>query len=325
MPRVTGAVNVFLASDSTCKDYSSKGMWNGGQTRNEGAWGEFLQEYFNGAVAVQNYANGGRSCRNFLNEGSLQKIADNISKGDYLFIQFGHNDSANAAGYLEDRYVPLGKPDKNGIYPVTEGKKVKTPSSYSSKYGDTFYSYDCGGSYKWYLKQYIEVARKAGATPVLVTPVSRVYFTAEGKIRPHHDSTDTSTGTLTTENNAYVQAVRQLAKEEKVILIDGFEITKNLYEKAWADKGDKSMARKLMFQGDSTHNNKLGGFIIAGEFAKAIKANIPGLAKSIVCPKKAIGENSDGKLMFTVDSTGKFSCDEPYWTAYTQSLINSLK
>lgn len=324
-PRVNGAVNVFLASDSTCKDYSALGMWNGGQVRNEGAWGEFLQAYFNGAVAVQNYANGGRSCRNFINEGSLDKIAENIAKGDYLFIQFGHNDCSNSSGYLEDRYVPLGTPDKKGIYPVTQGKKVPTPASYASKYGDTFYSYDCGGTYKWYLKQYIEVARKAGATPVLVTPVSRLYFTSDGKIRPHHDSTDSSTGTQTTENNAYVEAVRQLAKEEKVILIDGFEITKNLYEKAYADKKDNSEARKLMFQGDSTHNNKLGGFIIAGLFAQSIKSQIPALGKSVIHPVKTIGENSDGKLMFTVDSTGKFSCDSEYWNLFTRKMLDSIK
>ena len=324
-PRVNGAVNIFLASDSTCKDYSALGMWNGGQVRNEGAWGEFLQAYFNGAVAVQNYANGGRSCRNFINEGSLDKIEVNIAKGDYLFIQFGHNDCSNSSGYLEDRYVPLGRPDKKGIYPTTPGKKVATPASYASKYGETFYSYDCGGTYKWYLKQYIEVARKVGATPVLVTPVSRLYFTSDGKIRPHHDSTDTNTGTQTTENNAYVEAVRQLAEEEKVILIDGFELTKNLYEKAYADKKDNTEARKLMFQGDSTHNNKLGGFIIAGLFAQAIKAEIPPLAKSIVHPVKTIGENSNGSLMFTVDSTGKFSCDSDYWTSYTQKMLDSIK
>ncbi|MBQ0052257.1 MAG: hypothetical protein KBT11_09395 [Treponema sp.] len=323
-PRTADATNIFLASDSTCKDYSAAGMWNGGQTRNEGAWGEFLQNWFNAGIAVQNYANGGRSCRNFMNEGSLAKIAENIGKGDYLFIQFGHNDCSNASGYLEDRYVPLGTPDAKGIYPVTEGKKVPTPASYASKYGDEFYSWDCGATYKWYLKQYIEVARKAGATPVLVTPVSRLYF-ANGKIRPHHDSTDTSTGTQTTTNNAYVEAVRQLAKEEKVLLIDGFEITKNLYERAYADKNGESEARELMFKGDSTHNNKLGGFIIAGEFAKEIKAKIPALGKSIVHPTKAIGENSDGSIMFSVDGNGKFSCNDAYWTAYAQKLMDGIR
>ena len=323
-PRVNGAVNIFLASDSTCKDYSALGMWNEGQVRNEGSWGEFLQSYFNGTIAIQNYANGGRSSRNFINEGTLDKIEVKISKGDYLLIQFGHNDCSNASGYLEDRYVPLGRPDKKGIYPVVPGKKVETPQNYAGKYGSTFYSYDCGGTYKWYLKQYIEVARKAGATPVLVTPVSRLYYTSDGKIRPHHDSTDTSTGTQTTENNAYVEAVRQLAKEEKVLLIDGFEMTKALYEKAYSDKKDNSEAQKLMFEGDSTHNNKLGGFVIAGLFAKAIKTQIPALSKGVVHPAKAIGENADGSLLFTVDSTGKFSCASEYWTQNTQKMLDSL-
>lgn len=323
-PRTADAINIFLAGDSTVKDYSASGMWNGGQTRNEGAWGEFLQSFFNSGVAVQNYANGGRSSRNFINEGTLDKIARNIGKGDYLFIQFGHNDCSNASGYLEDRYVPLGEPDVKGVYPVTEGKKVPTPSSYASKYGEEFYSYDCGGTFKWYLKQYIDVARKAGATPVLVTPVSRMYFEADGRIRPHHDSTDTSTGTQVTSNNAYVEAVRQLAKEEKVALIDGFEISKYLYEKAYADKGDDSVDRELMFQGDSTHNNKLGGFVIAGEFAKSIKKMIPQLGKNIVKPAKVLGENNDGTVSFTVDSESKFTCPSGYWTAYEQKVIDGI-
>ena len=324
-PRAVGKVNIFLAGDSTVKDYSAEGMWSGGKTRNEGAWGEFLQYWFNDSVSVQNYANGGRSSRNFINEGSLDKIAEKIGRGDYLFIQFGHNDCSNGQGYLEDRYVPLGEPNKKGIYPISAGKKVKTPASYSSKYGPEFYSYDCGGSYKWYLKQYIDVARKAGATPVLVTPVSRVYFEGmNGKIGPHHDSKDTTTKTQVTRNNAYVEAVRQLAKEEKVALIDGFEITKTLYEKSYEDTKKTDEAFALMFTGDKTHNNKLGGFIIAGEIAKEIKSTLPALKTSVVHPVKAIGENSDGKLMFSVGGDGKIRCDDAYWQKYTQKLMDEM-
>ena len=322
--RAEGKVNVFLASDSTCKDYSALGMWNNGQTRNEGAWGEFLQCFFNGAVEVQNYANGGRSSRNFINEGSLEKIRQQIGKGDYLFIQFGHNDCSNGAGYLEDRYVPLGEPNKKGIYPISEGKKVRTPDSYYEKYGNTFYSYDCGGTYKWYLMQYVNVALEAGATPVLVTPVSRMYFDGKGRITPHHDSKETSTKTQITRNNAYVEAVRQLAKEKKILLIDGFEITKSLYEKAYKDCGNNIEARELMFQGDSTHNNKLGGFVIAGEFAKEIRKVIPELAPSIIHPKNAMGENSDGKILFTVDQDGKMECYDKYWARYEQAVMDTL-
>ena len=324
-PRAAGKVNVFLASDSTCKDYSANGMWNSGRTYDQGGWGEFLQCFFNGAVSVQNYANGGRSSRNFINEGTLDKIKQQIGKGDFLFIQFGHNDCSNGAGYLEDRYVPLGEPNKKGIYPITQGKKVRTPDSYVDKYGTTFYSYDCGSTYKWYLMQYVKVAREAGATPVLVTPVSRQNFDGKGRITPHHDSKDTTTKTMITRNNAYVDAVRQLAKEEKILLIDGFEITKALYEKAYSDCGNNIEAKALMFgEDDSTHNNKLGGFVVAGEFAKEIKKNIPTLAASISHPKNAIGENADGSLMFSVTNDGKMDCIDAYWQRYEQSVMDSF-
>lgn len=63
----------------------------------------------------------------------------------------------------------------------------------------------------------------------------------DGTIKPHHDSTDTTTGTLVTENNAYVEAVKQLAKEQNVLLIDGFEITKICMR-----KHTKQMKRQLM-------------------------------------------------------------------------------
>lgn len=326
-PRTAGAVNVFLAGDSTVMDYSANGIWTGGKVRSEGAWGEYLQTFFSNAVAIQNYAQGGRSARNFINEGSLKKIADKIGKGDYLFIQFGHNDCHNEAGYLEDRYVPLGKADSKGIYPVNEGKKIATPASLVAKYGPEFYGWK-GGTYKWYLKQYVEVAKKAGAIPVLVTPVSRLYYNADGTIKPHHDSTDKATekeGATLTENNAYCEAVRQLAKEEKVLLLDGFEITKKFYEDAFKVEGNENLARKLMFPGDSTHNNKLGGFILAGEIAKAIKKQIPELGKNIVKPAKVLGENADGANLFTVDSSSKFTCDDAYWTTYEQKVIDSIK
>ena len=74
-----------------------------GKAQAEGSWGEYLQTFFDSSkVKVQNYANGGRSSRNFINEGSLDKIKANIKEGDYLFIQFGHNDCANGKGYLEE-------------------------------------------------------------------------------------------------------------------------------------------------------------------------------------------------------------------------------
>ena len=213
-------------------------------------------------VTVVDYANGGRSARNFINEGSLAKIAETIKAGDYLFIQFGHNDCSNGSGYLEDRYVPLGTPDASGVYPVTAGVEVETPSSLQSKYGDTFYSYDCGGTFKWYLLQYINVARDAGAIPVLVTPVSRLSFDSDGFIQDKHDSTDGTTGTQVTSGNAYVKAMQQLAAEEGVLIIDATDLTRDMYEAAYkadanANGNSSPLAKQALCTGDNLSKDEV--------------------------------------------------------------------
>lgn len=334
-------VNIFLAGDSTVKDYSASGMYMSGKAQAEGSWGEFLQSFFDSSVVkIQNYANGGRSCRNFINEGSLDKIKENIGKGDYLFIQFGHNDCANQSGYLEDRYVPLGEPDANGVYPTTAGTKVETPSSLTDKYGDQFYSYNCGGTYKWYLQQYIDVAKEAGAIPVLVTPVSRLYYTADGTIKAHHDSTDTTTGTQVTENNAYVTAVCQLAQEQNVLLIDAFDLTKTMYETAYAKdssaaNGVSEYGTQVMAQGDKTHSNKLGGFLTAALIAQKIQGMDLNISSVVSMPSQIAGNNPDGQQVFTVngknelkaytkDAEGNYTVAADYWTTFGQGLITAI-
>ena len=337
-------VNVFLAGDSTVKDYSAQGMYNGGKARDEGSWGEYLQSFFNKEkVTIVNYANGGRSTRNYINEGTLDKIKQNMKTGDYLFIQFGHNDCS--AGYT-DRFVPVGEPDANGKYPVTAG----TPTTVDGKQQ---YAHDCGGTFKWFLKQYVDAAKEIGAIPVLVTPVSRMYYDkgGAGTIRTHHDcAADPATGnTYTSSNNAYVEAVKQLAEEENVLLIDAFELTKGMYEMAWTDSTDKAgdmcnygsqlMAVKDGTGVDATHCNKLGGFIEAAYMTMAIKGlkdaegNNLNIATAITAPKAVGGVTVAGKTVFTVNNSGTFkaydkltdySSEAEYWTQKGTELITGL-
>ncbi|MGN0505665.1 MAG: pectinesterase family protein [Lachnospiraceae bacterium] len=333
-------INVYLAGDSTVKDYSGKGM-NQSANSTEGSWGEYFAEFFNGElVTVVNYANGGRSTRNFINEGSLAAIAETMKEGDYLFIQFGHNDCSNGSGYLEDRYVPLGEADANGIYPVTAGKEVPTPDSLKGKYGDTFYSYDCGGTFKWYLLQYINVAKEAGAIPVLVTPVSRLAFDTEGNIQAKHDSTDTTTGTQVTSGNAYVTAMKQLAEEEGVLLIDATALTEEMYEAAYkadatATGNFSALAKQALCTGDNTHSSKLGGFISAAYIAQAVQNMDCTLAYAVQAPRQVIGENPNGTNEFIISGSGKFTAysanekglfteSSAYWTTVGQTLTDEI-
>ena len=198
--------------------------------------------------------------------------------------------------------VPLGTPDENGIYPTVEPtedmKKPTTylPEEYTSnvsdtagaleeiaKYGSEYYAYDSGATYKGYLKVYVDFAREAGATPVLVTPVARTGFNSDGTLKdgPGRHGDDF----------AYVKAVRQLAEEEDVLLVDLFDYTKTVLETAGPSYADYLMAlvpndltgtwptdydniygnAELGFEKiEGTHYNKYGAFITAAAVAQTI-------------------------------------------------------
>lgn len=323
-------INLFLAGDSTVKDYSAKGMYNSGKALDEGSWGEFLQAFFDPAqVTVVNYANGGRSARNFINEGTLDKIAENIKAGDYLFIQFGHNDASNAdQSHLLERHAPLGVPDANGVYPTTPGVKVPTPAGLPESWGETCYTWDCGGTYKWYLQQYIDVARAAGATPVLVTPVSRMYYEPDGSIRPHHDES-----TSEVKHNAYCAAVRQLAAEQGMACVDAFALTEKMFVDAYRTCGGDVYGQQIMAVGESTHSNKLGGMMEAALMAQAIQGLNVDISHAVTAPAKVLGQTPKGEAAFLVDGQGRLSAYDmrsgytekaPYWEGVGQSLFDAI-
>ena len=168
-------IRVFIAGDSTA---ATKLI----EKKPETGWGEMIPEFFSADVEFVNLALNGRSSKSFIDEGHLQKIIDSISSGDFLFIQFGHNDE-------------------------------KT---------DTKLNTDAFASYKEHLKKYIEVARNANATPVLLTSVQRRAFDESGKIEDTHGD--------------YPVAMRELAAELNVTLIDMSEKSKIYYEKLGIEK-----------------------------------------------------------------------------------------
>lgn len=133
----------------------------------QAGWGQMLDRFLTDEVAVKNHAIGGRSSKNFLTQGRLDEVLRAIRPGDYLFAQFGHNDATQG---VDDRYA--------------------SPADY-----------------KEYLRTYVEGARQRGATPVLVTPVSRRNF-------------DPETGLFRVSFPEYVAKMIELADEEDVALVD---------------------------------------------------------------------------------------------------------
>lgn len=308
--RESGKGVVFIAGDSTTKDYSAGALNNTGANRPEGSWGEFLNYFVDdNYYTVMDYAQGGRSARTFIEDGFFAKITDQMVSGDYLFIQFAHNDCSNAN---PDRYVPIGTPDANGVYPYTEG------------------------TFKWYLQKYVDAAKAVNATPVMVTAVSRMYFTSDGTIKTHHDDN-------TSSNDAYVTAAVQVAQDNNIECIDGFGITKKMYEDAYkadtAAVADVSpLATRLFAPGEKTHHSKLGGFAVATQIVKAVQASGLDLKYYLKLPKTMdITDDKDSTEFrvstsgvftgFDKDATGAYNTNnvDTYWTDYVNGALAEIK
>ncbi|MCM3632745.1 rhamnogalacturonan acetylesterase [Paenibacillus camelliae] len=211
-------ITIYLAGDSTVTDPApSRFPFSG--------WGQMLNYYFKHDVVVANHAVGGRSSKSFIAEGRLDGIMETMREGDFLFIQFGHNDQKSD----EERHT------------------------------------DPATTYPQYLKQYIEAARSVQATPVLLTSVHRRYFDQNGRLIDTHKD--------------YLEAVRQLAADEHIPLIDLAEKSKQLFEQL----GEEA-SRSLLLWGepgewinyssgikDNTHFQEQGGLAIAALVAQGIR------------------------------------------------------
>lgn len=146
LPLLAGAalqqrpVTVWLAGDSTMAEKLP-------EKRPETGWGEMLQRFFDPArVRVANHARNGRSTRTFLSERRWQAIVDSVRPGDYVLIQFGHNDESVEK---TDRYTP--------------------PADYRAN-----------------LARMVADVRAKGGTPVLMTPVMRRRFDPRGRFYDTH-------------------------------------------------------------------------------------------------------------------------------------------
>lgn len=114
--KVDDAITVYIAGDSTVTDQGRE-PW--------AAWGQMLPRFFKQEVAIANHAESGEAMKSFIGERRLEKILDTIKAGDYLFIQFAHNDQKQGSAYLEPftsykEYLKLyiNEARKKGAIPV---------------------------------------------------------------------------------------------------------------------------------------------------------------------------------------------------------------
>ncbi|WP_158299655.1 RICIN domain-containing protein [Glycomyces paridis] len=131
----SGNPTIYIASDSTAQTYNSSVYPMTG-------WGQRLGGWTDANTTVANHAIGGRSSRSFIEQGRLTTILNAIQPGDYLFVQFGHNDAST------------GNPER----------------------------YTSPADYKMYLRDhYMAGATARGATPVLLTPINRLDYNSSGQ------------------------------------------------------------------------------------------------------------------------------------------------
>jgi lysophospholipase L1-like esterase len=149
-------IKIFLAGDSTIAIKETKAY-------PETGWGMPFVHFWDSTVSVVNRAKNGRSTKTFLSEGLWKSIYDEAGEGDYVIIQFGHNDES-----------------------VEKKERYATP--------DTF---------KMNLKRFIKETREKKANPILVTPVSRRKFDKEGKALPTHEAYSALVKEVAQEENVF--------------------------------------------------------------------------------------------------------------------------
>lgn len=254
--KANNLTTIFLAGNSTVVDEANE-PWCG--------WGQAIPRFFTSNVVVANYAESGQAANTFVGSKRLAKLLTKIKKGDYLFIEFGHNDQKQKG----------------------EGKGPYT-------------------SYKSDLKFIADEAKKKGAIPVLVTPMHRRRFDENGKVINTHGE--------------YPNAVRQLAQEENIALIDLNNMSAALYE-AWGEEDSKrafvhypagTFPNQKDALADNTHFNFYGGYEIAKCILQGIIDNNIPLKKYIVKDFKGFDPaHPDGFNTFFIPATPSFSIEKP--------------
>ena len=255
LTRTEGKPVVFITGDSTVKnaDKDPDGMWG---------WGAVANTIFDEAkIDIVNAAMAGRSCRSYLNEGRWERVYNSLKPGDFVLIQFGHNDIS-----------PIDKPKYRGAIATTkdtchvyrmqaakEDLSKQNAIDQKLKTNTQVGSYEVVFSFGWYLKKFIQDVREKGATPILVSLTPRNEW-PNGKIERRNDT--------------YGKLYREVAAATGCEFVDLHNITADFLDKKC---GKKEKAMKY-FNRDHTHTSLLGAKTNAQSIAKGLRDNKSPLA-----------------------------------------------
>lgn len=245
------STTIFIIGDSTAADKQNP------QTNPERGWGMMLQGCFDRHVIVSNHAVNGRSSKSFITEGRWQRVLEQLRPGDYVVIQFGHNDEKQ----------------------------------------DTARHTEPGGTFDENLSRFVREARERKATPILMNAVVRRNFfqASDGSAEDEalrntkYEDEQVNSDTLIDTHGAYLLSPRRVAEQMGVVFIDANRITHDL-EQGMGIEGSRRLhmwyrpgevASIPNGRHDNTHYNVFGARLVAGLLADAIAKKVPALRRHV--------------------------------------------
>lgn len=259
---------VFMIGDSTMANKKLDG------NNPERGWGQMLPGFFTEDIRVDNHAVNGRSSKSFIDEGRWDRVIAQVQKGDYVFIQFGHNDE---------------KPDE-------------------ARHTDPGTTFDAN------LRRFVRETREKGGIPVLFSSIVRRNFRVDSTAVLKDDHPDEATGhyyeegdELIDTHGAYLDSPRRVAQEEGVAFIDMNRLTHELVQ----GMGPEESKKLYMWipanlvpacpkgKEDNTHLNIYGARVVAGLAADAVAEALPELGKHVRHYDLVVAKDGSGDF-FTV-------------------------
>ncbi|HBF33406.1 TPA: hypothetical protein DDW35_02460 [Candidatus Sumerlaeota bacterium] len=217
--------------------------------KGKAGWGDVIAPGFDSSkITVKNVAIGGRSSRSYIEEGRWkQAVLDQLKPGDFVFVQFGHNDGG---GF---------KDTKSATRTSLRGMGDETQDWVNPKTSQTIQVHSFG----YYMKQYAREAKAKGATVVLLSLIPRNDWNKEG------------TAIVRARPNGYAEWTEQAAKAEGALFVDLNEISAKKL-----DAIGKANTTPKYFPEEHTHTSPLGALLNAQSVLDGVKA----LPKSPLAP-----------------------------------------
>jgi len=217
--------SLYIIGDSTVRN-NNKEQWG---------WGTLIVDLFDtNRIQILNNAIAGRSSRSFTNEGRWKRIDSLLRPGDFVMMQFGHNDGSYPDTSAKNRGTLKGTGEETVELEFADGRK------------------ETAHTYGWYIRQFVRDAKVKGAIPIVLSMIPRNIW-KDGKV-PRAD-------------NDFGKWAKEVADQEGAFFIDLNAITADKYDQ-WGEEKVKQF-----FPGDHTHTNKEGAAVNAASVVDGLRQN----------------------------------------------------